>query len=77
MPFTIYHSLFNSMHSSFLSKPSTYTTHNAARQPFIRRFGCVMVVAVNIASNRDEERATDATPPDFCIPNTVSPVNRL
>lgn len=43
--------LFSSMTSSFLSKPVAYITHNSI---WPQIFGCVMVIACNIASSRDE-----------------------
>ncbi len=41
--------LFYYMHSSSLSKPGTYITHDATRPPLLKDYRDVMLEAVNVA----------------------------
>lgn len=48
--------VFFSLHSSSLSKPGYYCTHNAAL------FLCIMLITVNVATT-----GANVTSPDFCF----------
>ncbi len=45
---------------SFFFKPAAFITHNATQPPTVRTFESdVMLAAANVASGRDEERASE------------------